>query len=135
MGAPNSPVGVLLLQDYPPLPYEVSPTGTVLSIGNFPPHAIRRLESWEWEISNENVTFVSCFDSIPDYSDRGSQSTEGGTMLEQLLTHEQAMAEVEMEGHAQPSAADRLYRFYRMLQRLVRGRGERTTDQENEDGD
>ena len=31
-----------------------------LTIANFPKHLVDRLDSWEWMIYNENVTFVSC---------------------------------------------------------------------------
>lgn len=77
--------GLLFLEDYPPLPYEIKTYATPkparsrwdvngqtgqtgqtstrqwLKIAHFPPHFISRLsESAEWLIANENVTFVSC---------------------------------------------------------------------------
>jgi len=63
--------GHLILRGYPPLPYELSACGKVLDIANFPPHYVRRLDTWEWEITNSNVTFVSCFNDDVQYSERG----------------------------------------------------------------
>mmetsp|Transcript_15763 Transcript_15763/g.43065 ORF Transcript_15763/g.43065 Transcript_15763/m.43065 type:complete len:235 (-) Transcript_15763:142-846(-) len=60
----DSPMGLLLMKNYPPLPYELGRDGKVLNIANFPPHLVRRLDSWEWEITNENVIFVSCDDGV-----------------------------------------------------------------------
>jgi len=71
--APGAPRGVLLLAGYPPLPYELSADGKELYIANFSPHIVRRLDSWEWEIGNENVTFVSCVGDDPQYNERGFQ--------------------------------------------------------------
>mmetsp|Transcript_52576 Transcript_52576/g.168541 ORF Transcript_52576/g.168541 Transcript_52576/m.168541 type:complete len:271 (-) Transcript_52576:214-1026(-) len=69
---PGSARGVLLLAGYPPLPYELSEDGKVLDIANFPPHHVRRLDTWEWEITNENVTFVSCVSGEDvQYNQRG----------------------------------------------------------------
>merc|ERR1712032_1481047 len=136
--APSSPVGVLLLREYLPLPYELSHAGKILVVGNFPEHVVRRLESWEWEISNENVTFVSCFDDTIDYFDRGFQSLAREAMLEQALAHEQGMpelGEIGMQGQAGFPPPPRLHRLYQMLQRIVRGRAGRITEQGPEEGD
>ena len=36
-----------------------APNSQLLNIVHFPPHTIARLSNWEWEIVNENVSFVS----------------------------------------------------------------------------
>jgi hypothetical protein len=51
--------GHLYMVGYPPLPYNLKHEGTVLDIANFGPHSVRRLSSWEWCISNENVVLIS----------------------------------------------------------------------------
>ncbi|CAK0837506.1 unnamed protein product [Prorocentrum cordatum] len=48
---------VLHMRGFQPLPCRLH--GSVLQIANFAPHIIRRLPSWEWQIANSNVIFLS----------------------------------------------------------------------------
>merc|ERR1712083_687534 len=54
-----------------------------LDIANFPVHYVKRLSTWEWEITNDNVTFVSCYDDDVRYSDRGFVKVTVDDILEQ----------------------------------------------------
>lgn len=80
---PGSSEGILLMRGYPPLPYVLSADGKVLDIANFPPHYVRRLDTWEWEITNDNVTLVSCVDDDVQYSERGFLNFTEEDILEQ----------------------------------------------------
>jgi len=81
--AAGGATGHLIMKGYPPLPYELIEDGTVLDIANFPPHYVRRLDTWEWEITNDNVTFASCFNDDVQYSDRGFLQVTVDDVMEQ----------------------------------------------------
>jgi len=81
----GSSQGVLLMQRYPPLPYKLSSDGKVLLIADFPPHYIERLDSWEWVITNQNVTFVSCVGDDVRYTQRGFLEVNRKDLVDTLL--------------------------------------------------
>jgi len=102
---PGSAKGFLMMKGYPPLPYELKNSGTVLDIANFPPHYVKRLPTWEWEITNENVTFVSCVDNDVQYSDRGFLDVTVDDILEQtgdVLSRTDAEAFLQAGGALPP---------------------------------
>lgn len=63
----------LHISRYPPLAYWLSDYGRTVhvAVGQDIPHHVSRLESWEWLITNQHVTFVSHFRGEIDYSGRG----------------------------------------------------------------
>lgn len=98
---PGSSRGHLILNGYPPLPYRLNEDGSCLDVANFPPHYVKRLDSWEWEITNDNVTFVSCVDENVDYNKRGFLKLTVEDILEQtdgLLSREDAEELLAEEG-------------------------------------
>ena len=70
-----------------------------LLISNFPPHEVTRLaDEWEWMVSNDNVTFVSCDEAgTISYAGRGfnAESSE--------VIHPDLAAAMQHGGHPQPA--------------------------------
>eukprot|EP00440_Ansanella_granifera_P066797 gb/GFBE01072441.1/.p1 GENE.gb/GFBE01072441.1/~~gb/GFBE01072441.1/.p1 ORF type:complete len:184 (+),score=32.91 gb/GFBE01072441.1/:1-552(+) len=118
---PGSSCGLLFMGGYPPLPYELSADGKVLDIANFPPHYVRRLDTWEWEITNPNVTLVSCVGDDVQYSDRGFLELTVENVLEEsgdLVSREEAQ-EIIRNGGGMPQHI-LLFRLLHMIARARR---------------
>lgn len=129
--APGSSAGRLIMAGYPPLPYELSQDGKVLDIANFPPHFVKRLDTWEWEITNDNVTLVSCVDDDVQYSDRGFLNVTIDDVLEQtgdMLTRMDAEQLLQNEGGV-PSRIVLL----RLLHTVMRNQGRDTQAEDGEE--
>lgn len=118
--------GHLFMTGYPPLPYKLSADGKELDVSNFPRHYVKRLQTWEWEITNDNVTFVSCVDENVQYSDRGFLNLTVDDMLEQtsgLLSHAE-----ELLGNG--GAVPRHIIVLRLLHNIMRAAGQPNPDLE-----
>jgi hypothetical protein len=118
--APGSAQGALIMDGYPPLPYELWSDGKVLDICNFPLHFVKRLSNWEWEVTNANVTFVSCYEDNVEYTDRGFVNVSVEDAVEQaggLLSQEDAEEYIR---HGEPLPEPIL--IFRLLHHVLRRR-------------
>lgn len=126
---PGSPVGNLLMQGYLPLLYALSDDGKQLNISSFPLHDVQRLTNWEWEITNDNVTFASCVGDDVQYSDRNFLDFTAGDLVTQtggLLRQDEA-EELLRSGGALP----RRVLLFSLLHDVFRGGGGVVTDAVN----
>mmetsp|Transcript_26868 Transcript_26868/g.48543 ORF Transcript_26868/g.48543 Transcript_26868/m.48543 type:complete len:131 (+) Transcript_26868:1-393(+) len=127
----DSARGLLLMSGYPPLPYELSEDGKVLDIANFPPHYVRRLDTWEWEITNANVTFVSCFDDDVQYDERCFLKLPTvESMLNEsndLVTREEAREIVRNGGNIPQH-----FLLIRLLHSIMRSRSSETSEEHSD---
>lgn len=115
----GAPVGQLIMMGYPPLPYCLSDDGKELDIAGFPIHYVKRLPTWEWEITNRNVTFVSCVGDDVQYSDRNFKDFTADDLVTQAggLLGREAAEELLRSGEALP----RRVLLFSLLHDVLRG--------------